>query len=154
MLEAHSQRKLYDTGAAIPGGRSEQRIGLLARGQVKPCRGVQPRPLRVVESVVELTTNLKLHAFAGKTEVLECGQVELILSGSPDHLPRGTSNVAQARRGKHCGIEEPAAVSRSVPEVRVAGHIDSLAVSTADQIGPLYGIEPDARGRAAGKRDC
>src|SRR5438477_2678377 len=107
----------------------------------------------MVEGVVELTTKLQLHSLAGNGEVLECGQVKLILSWSADHLACGISNVAQRRRREYAGIEEAVSVSRSVSEVRIAGDIDSLAVPTADQIGPLYGTESNAGGRAAGQGD-
>ena len=64
----------------------------------------------MVERIVELTTKLKRELLA-ENEILECGQVPLILSGTAINISGGVSNIAERRQREHTCVEELVAVS-------------------------------------------
>src|ERR1017187_7269962 len=83
-------------------------------------RGIRKSEIRMIERIKELAAELNSHLF-GKPEIPGEGEVHILETGAPDHIP---SSVAEGvgRRPDECGHVE---VLRDGlrPRVRVAGHV-------------------------------
>src|SRR6516225_6767868 len=132
-LETDPQRKLNYAGSAIRSGLAEQGIRLRAGGWVELRRSVDRRPLRVIKGIVELAAKLEAGPVSYQN-ILECGEIPLILSGTAIHVPAGAPNVAERGKREHTLVKPLVSVSRTPGQVRIARDIDSLSVASSDQI--------------------
>jgi hypothetical protein len=101
--EAQPERELNHARAAIRSHSSKQRIHLLPGRIELRCR-VHGRPLRMIESVVELASKLESHLFADD-EILECREIPLVLSRPAIRKTGCIANVSERRQREHAGIE-------------------------------------------------
>ena len=149
LLKVESQRKLYHPAAAVPVGLPEGAVNLLPR-RVESRGGIYARKLRVIECVVELTAKLKLQVLM-QGEILESGQIGLILPRSSKNNPASVSNVPQRGLREHARIEKAVPVSSSESELRITREVDPLSIAASDDIRAALKREADPGGRAAGE---